>query len=191
MESGTIALVYTPSPCQEPDEEKREWSNQPSGSFHYEYSPINAPSDWEPMLMGDAEVVEWIPWRLMKWCEQLVVRNEEWWVSLQPLLRTFWEDVEKAKQGLFTIPESTRPTKKAKTTEDVCQIQFHRLDEHGNPFRHEKVQEEKPDTYSVPAPAEGPNSGPDIPACTDSSIGDSFPFSPSVPPCPLQSMSDS
>ncbi len=193
-ESGTIALVYTPPPPhpESDPEEKREWSTH--GSFHYEYSPVNAPSDWAPMLMGDAEVVEWIPWRLMKWCEQLVVRNEEWWVSLQPVLRTFWEDVEQAKQGLFTIPESTRPTKKAKTTEDVCRIQFQfqlqKLDEHGNPFKPEKEQEERPDTYSAPAPAEAPNSGLDIPACTDLSIGDSFPFSPSVPPCPLQSMSD-
>jgi len=196
-DSGTIALVYTPPPQtqskSEPNDEKKEWSSQPTGRFHYEYSPINAPSDWAPMLVGDAEVVEWIPWRLMKWCEQLVVRNEEWWVSLQLILRTFWEDVERAKQGLFTVPESTRPTKKAKTTADVCRIQFQiqKLDEHGNPFRPEPVQEEMPDTCSEPAPAEAPSSGPDILACTDSSIDGSFPFSPSVPPYPSHNMSDS
>jgi putative phage-type endonuclease len=121
--SGMIALVFIRNP-------------DGSGTFDYRYSPVNAPSDWQPILEDHEEVVEWIPWRLMKWSEQVVARNEEWWEALQPVLRTFWEDVEKAKRGEFTIPESTRPNKRAKTTEasPACLIQFQRLDENGAPY---------------------------------------------------------
>lgn len=120
--SGMIALVFSPQA-------------DGSGSFDYRYSPVNPPPGWEPMLDGQEEVVEWIPWRLMKWSEQVVVRNEEWWQALQPILRTFWEDVEKAKRGEFTLPDSTRPSKKAKTIEPpTCLIQFQRLDEQGQPL---------------------------------------------------------
>jgi len=52
------------------------------------------------------------------------MRSEEWWRSLQPFIETFWEDVEKAKRGEFTIPDSTRLTKRVR--EDPCQIVFHR-----------------------------------------------------------------
>ena len=92
------------------------------------------------MLESNEEVVEWIPWRLMKWCEQTVARNDEWWISLQATLKTFWDDVERAKRGEFTIPESTRPSKKAKTMPSPtlqsmpCMIQFHKLDENGQPY---------------------------------------------------------
>jgi hypothetical protein len=128
--SGMIALVFIRNPL----------SQDSSGRFEYRYSPVNASNDWEPMLEENEEVVEHIPWRLMKWSEQLVVRNEEWWISLQPTLKTFWEDVEKAKHGEFTIPESTRPTKKAKIMPSPtlqgtpCMIQFHKLDENGQPY---------------------------------------------------------
>jgi len=69
-------------------------------------------------------VVEIIPWRLMRWSEQQVMRSEEWWRSLQPFIETFWEDVEKAKRGEFTVPDSTRISKRVR--EDPCQIVFHR-----------------------------------------------------------------
>lgn len=137
--SGMIALVFS-----------RSGAEDGSGTFDYRYSPVNAPQGWEPMLEANEEVVEWIPWRLMKWSEQRVVRNEEWWEALQPVLRTFWEDVEKAKRGEFTVPDSTRPSKRAKTAalgqttlergareDPVCLIQFQRLDEHGQPYRPE------------------------------------------------------
>jgi hypothetical protein len=133
--SGFIALVFIRNPSC-PDE---------SGRFDYRYSPVHATQEWEPMLEDNEEIVERIPWRLMKWSEQLVVRSEEWWVSLQPALTAFWEDVARAKRGEFTVPESTRPSKKAKTasssaststasSSSVCLIQFQRLDEHGNPY---------------------------------------------------------
>jgi hypothetical protein len=45
------------------------------------------------------------------------------------MMDTFWEDVEKAKQGLFAAPESSRVTKKTK--EEKCLIHFHKVDEDG------------------------------------------------------------
>jgi hypothetical protein len=125
--SGFIALLFIRNPSC-PDA---------PGRFDYRYSPVNVSYDWEPMLDAHEEMVECIPWRLMKWNEQLVVRNDEWWVSLQPILRTFWEDVDRAKRGEFTIPDSTRPTKRAKTTQasHQCMIQFSRLDEDGQPYQ--------------------------------------------------------
>ena len=64
-----------------------------------------------------------------QWSEQQVRRSEEWWAALQPIIQTFWEDVEKAKRGEFTVPESSRPAKKAKT--EQCMIKFNKLDEDG------------------------------------------------------------
>jgi hypothetical protein len=93
--------------------------------FYYVYSPIQAEADWQPEHAEDEEIVEIIPWRLMRWSEQQVMRSEEWWRSLQPFIETFWEDVEKAKRGQFTIPDSTRITKRVR---DSCQIVFHRED---------------------------------------------------------------
>jgi hypothetical protein len=93
--------------------------------FYYVYSPIQAEADWQPEHAENEEIVEIIPWRLMRWSEQQVMRSEEWWRSLQPFIETFWEDVEKAKRGEFTIPDSTRVSKRAL---DSCQIVFHRED---------------------------------------------------------------
>lgn len=99
--------------------------------FYYAYSPLN-PEEWKPQPKEEEEVVEIIPWRLFQWGEQVVLRNEEWWASLQPMLQTFWEDVEKAKQGNFTVPDSTRAPKKAKT--ENCMIQFRKCDENGEAY---------------------------------------------------------
>ena len=98
--------------------------------FYYVYSPINCSDDWTPDLREGEEIVEVIPWRLMDWSEHLVVRNEEWWLSLKPVMDAFWEDVGKARKGEFVVPESTRPAKKPK--EEKCLIHFHKVDENGN-----------------------------------------------------------
>jgi hypothetical protein len=87
-------------------------------------------TDWIPDIQEGEEIVEITPWRLMQWSEQIVTRNEGWWQALQPIMNTFWEDVEKAKQGQFTVPESTRASKKTKI--EKCLIQFHKVDENGN-----------------------------------------------------------
>ena len=98
--------------------------------FYYVYSPINSSEDWTPALNEEEEIVEIIPWRLMDWSEHLVVRNEEWWLSLKPVMDSFWDDVQKARKGEFVIPESTRVAKRPK--EEKCLIHFHKVDENGN-----------------------------------------------------------
>jgi putative phage-type endonuclease len=98
--------------------------------FYYVYSPINPDENWTPEINENEEIVEIVPWRLHSWSEQIITRNEEWWVSIKPMIELFWEDVEKAKNGEFTVPESTRPAKKPK--EEKCLIVFNKLDENGN-----------------------------------------------------------
>jgi len=104
---------------------------EPKGNqeLYYVYSPLNVDHNWTPEIKQDEEIVEITPWKLKQWNEQLVKRNEEWWTALQSTLSVFWEDVEKAKRGEFTIPDSSRPLKKEKT--EMCMIQFHKMDEYG------------------------------------------------------------
>ena len=92
--------------------------------FYYAYSPVHATSEWTPEIKDGEEIIEITPWRLSQWSEQLIMKNEDWWKGMQPLFQAFWSDVEKAKQGEFHVPESTRPTKKQKT--EKCMIQFHK-----------------------------------------------------------------
>lgn len=99
--------------------------------FYYQYSPLNVEADWRPTISSDEEVVEITPWRLYQWSEQRIQKNDDWWRGIQPIIDTFWEDVEKAKRGEFVVPESTRAPKASKET---CQIQFRRLDENGVPL---------------------------------------------------------
>jgi hypothetical protein len=112
-----------------------QYGEQVNGQdFYYVYSPIHAASDWTPELKEGEELIEIVPWRLFQWHEQMVQRSEEWWMALQPKMDAFWEDVEKAKRGEFMIPESKRSNKSPKKKEQVCLIQFHKLDENGVPL---------------------------------------------------------
>ncbi len=116
--NGYIALIRYANPTYEKE-------------FYYIYSPINHTSEWVPDIDNiEDEIIEIIPWSLLQWSEQVVERNEEWWKGIQPAINNFWNDVEKAKQGEFHIPESTR-VKKQK--EEKCSIIFNRLDENGIP----------------------------------------------------------
>ena len=90
--------------------------------FYYVYSPLYALPTWRPECQIDEEIIEITPWRLQQWSEQVIVKNEEWWKAMKPMMAAFWEDVEKAKQGEFVVPDSTRPAKKQKT--EKCIIQF-------------------------------------------------------------------
>ena len=90
--------------------------------FYYVYSPLYALPTWRPECQIDEEIIEITPWRLQQWSEQVIVKNEEWWKAMKPMMAVFWEDVEKAKQGEFVVPDSTRPAKKQKT--EKCIIQF-------------------------------------------------------------------
>lgn len=98
--------------------------------FYYIYSPVNAENTWQPAILDSEEVVEIIPWRLMEWSEQIIVKSNEWWESIKPIINKFWEDVESAKRGEFVVPESTRAAKKPR--EEKCMIIFNKLDENGN-----------------------------------------------------------
>ena len=119
-----------------------------TGLYRYEYSPVNVSQEqWTPpcsdreMKMEDGDgsmgrveqVIEIVPWRLFQWNEQRVARSEEWWAEFQPMIREFWQDVERAKRGEFVPPESTRASKKPKTTEargaSKCLFTFHKEDE--------------------------------------------------------------
>jgi hypothetical protein len=104
---------------------------EPKGNqeFYYVYSPLNVDNNWVPDIKQEEEIAEITPWKLKQWNEKLVKRNDEWWTALQPVLNTFWEDVEKAKRGEFMIPESSRAPIKPKM--EPCVIQFHKMDECG------------------------------------------------------------
>ena len=102
---------------------------QDNKDFYYMYSPVNCVTDWMPVIQMEEEIVEIIPWRLIQWNEQVVIKNEEWWATLQPIIERFWEDVEKEKVGSFIAPESKRAAKKPKL--ETCRIIFTKMDETG------------------------------------------------------------
>lgn len=80
--------------------------NEGLQKLEYRYGPLGE-SDWNPILEEGWELLERIPWGLEKmWC-QPVLRDEAWFQSVVPLINEFWADVERAKQGVFTLPEST------------------------------------------------------------------------------------
>ncbi len=83
--------------------------------MYYEYGPLNDWS-WIPELKENEELIELIPWKLMQWSEQLVLKSEMWWNNVKPLIDEFWADVEKAKKGEFIAPEPSKNRNK-----QVCQ----------------------------------------------------------------------
>jgi hypothetical protein len=84
----------------------------------YEYSPLND-LEWKPEYDLETEcIVECIPWWTSTWYITTVGRSRSWFASVQPAIKAFWEDVQKAKQGLFELPASQRKPK-----ESVCLIQ--------------------------------------------------------------------
>lgn len=84
--------------------------------LRYEYSPLQEPA-WQPTLQGTEQVLELIPWWTSDWFLKTVPRSRSWFESVQPAIETFWKDVQKAKEGTFVLPPSSRKTK-----EPVCQI---------------------------------------------------------------------
>ncbi len=94
----------------------------------YVYGPVGCSDLEEPPchLIGQHDhIIERIPWALMQWNEIVVERSSTWWSTVQPALRSFWEDVEKAGRGEFVVPESSRKKKvTAVPSEDVCLIQI-------------------------------------------------------------------
>lgn len=84
----------------------------------YIYGPINN-TDWKAAdeLGLNERILELNPWSCQKFHNETVVRDEAWFTSIKPKLDEFWKDVERAANGDFVVPESSR---KKKAT--VCEI---------------------------------------------------------------------
>lgn len=80
--------------------------NEDLQKVEYRYGPLGD-MEWTASLEGGWELLERVPWGLEKVWIQPVLRDEAWFQSVLPLIHEFWQDVEKAKQGEFKLPEST------------------------------------------------------------------------------------
>ena len=86
--------------------------NDSLGVMKYIYGPIGD-MEWKPQPEEGWDVLERIPWCLEKEWIHSVSRDTQWFQSVIPLLNEFWADVERAKRGEFTAPESTSRKKQA------------------------------------------------------------------------------
>jgi hypothetical protein len=102
-------------------------STNDTNTLYYIYSPLNVAADWKPELKENEEIMEIVYWRLFDWHEQIVAKNDNWWITTKPLIETFWKDVEKAKRGELPPVESKRANKRIKY--DNCIITFNKLGE--------------------------------------------------------------
>jgi hypothetical protein len=84
--------------------------------LRYEYSPLHI-LDWTPILQEHEQLIESIPWWTSKWFLKTIGRSRAWFASVQPAIQSFWEDVQKAKEGTFVLQESSRKVK-----DPVCKI---------------------------------------------------------------------
>jgi hypothetical protein len=82
----------------------------------YVYGPVGD-LDWKPDLGLNEQTLQINTWICVGLHHERVARDEAWFATLWPKLEEFWADVEKAKRGEFTLPESTRKKKEA-----VCEI---------------------------------------------------------------------
>ena len=82
----------------------------------YIYGPVGD-LKWKPDLGLNEQTMETNMWVCPSFHHETVLRDEVWFASLKPKIDEFWADVEKAKLGEFTVPESTRKKK-----EVVCEI---------------------------------------------------------------------
>jgi hypothetical protein len=101
------------------------WLVEREGARRYVYGPVGCPELVEPPchLLGQGDVIiERVPWSLMGLNEIKVQRSETWWNGLQPALTAFWADVERARQGEFVVPASTRAPRAKK--DEACLIQL-------------------------------------------------------------------
>ena len=80
--------------------------NEELQKVDYRYGPLGD-MEWTPALEDGWELLERVPWGLEKMWIQPVLRDEAWFQSVLPLIHNFWQDVEKAKQGEFQLPESS------------------------------------------------------------------------------------
>lgn len=82
----------------------------------YVYGPLRD-LNWKPTLGLNEQTLELNTWICEAYHHERVQRDEAWFASLKPKLEEFWLDVEKAKVGEFTLPESSRKKK-----DTVCMI---------------------------------------------------------------------
>jgi hypothetical protein len=84
----------------------------------YIYGPINN-VDWNPVneLGLNERILELNPWSCQKFHHETVIRDEAWFTSIKPKLDEFWKDVERAANGNFVVPESSRKKKAV-----ICEI---------------------------------------------------------------------
>jgi len=87
---------------------------QKGEELRYEYTPVND-TEWRPTLAEGEEIVEEIAWHTNVWFLTTVKRSRDWYQSLGvPAEEAFWKDVEAAKTGAWTLPESSRKPREAK-----------------------------------------------------------------------------
>ena len=108
---GTIVLIHT----------LNELGLEENG--RYEYGPVSITPEtelWTPPLRSNEVITERIPWKLLEWHEQLVVRSTTWWPLTKPFVDAFWLDVERARVDASFLDEHL----KKKVVEEVCLIRL-------------------------------------------------------------------
>ena len=73
----------------------------------YMYGPLND-LVWKPDLGLNEKILELNSWKMIKMHHETVLRDQVWFAGLNIKLEEFWNDVEKAKKGEFSVPESSR-----------------------------------------------------------------------------------
>jgi len=109
---GEIALIHT----------LNELGLEENG--RYEYGPVfEEPSTetWMPPLKSNEIITERIPWKLLEWHEQVVIRSPTWWPKTEPFVNAFWLDVERARVDPSFLAEHL---KKKVVEEDTCLIRL-------------------------------------------------------------------
>jgi hypothetical protein len=86
-----------------------------AATFRYEYSPLNALSDWTPGDLKEGEFAcEISPWSAFEIHEQRVLMDPTWWPHVKPKVDAFWEDVAKAKADPTYLREHLAPARAPK-----------------------------------------------------------------------------
>jgi len=68
----------------------------------------------DAFVMNGYEILETIPWAIESYSSEIVNREVGWFASTKQLRDEFWENVQKAKEGTFKLPEPTVKKSKAK-----------------------------------------------------------------------------
>ena len=100
--------------------------NEDNGCWNpcrYEYGPVmtiegeERQSSWKPDLGLNEQTLQLNTWICTEFHHERVQRDIQWFAALWPKLEEFWADVALAKEGKFTLPDSSRKKKDV-----VCEI---------------------------------------------------------------------